>query len=71
MTDSSDKIKVDPPMPLKKLQLQKVSLHSYTTKKTILVFSSCGKEVKAFHRTLEAIDYIFARTNYQRQKIIF
>ena len=44
---------------------------SIILQKTILVFSSCGGEIKVFHRSLEAIDYAFARTNSQLQKTIF
>ena len=51
--------------------MQKTSLHSYTIKKNILVFSSCGGKIKAFRQSFEAIDYAFARKNYQLLKIIF
>ena len=40
-------------------------------KETILAFSSCDGEIKAFNRSFEAIDFAFARTSYQLQKIIF
>ena len=44
---------------------------SVILQKTFLVFSSCGREIKIFHRSLRTIDYIFAHTNSQFQKIIF
>ena len=44
---------------------------SVILQKTILVFSSCGGEIKVFHRSLEANDYAFARKNSQLQKTIF
>ena len=38
---------------------------------TVLVFSSYGEEIKTFCQSFEAIDYAFARKNYQLLKIIF
>ena len=35
------------------------------------MFSSCDGEIKAFHWSLEAINFAFAGTSYQLQKIIF
>ena len=39
-------------------------------KETILAFSSCDGEIKAFHRSLQVIHFAFVRTSYQFQKII-
>ena len=42
-------------------------LLNYKTK-TNIVFSSFNGEIKTFRSSLEAIDYDFARTNYQLKK---
>ena len=44
---------------------------SVVLQKTILVFSSCGGEIKVFHRSFEAIDYTFAHIDFKLQKTIF